>query len=137
MKCSLQEERSALAQAARARRLVREDRLIEALKVLDQAVQLTPESGVLHDERGLVLALLSREQEALQSYERALTLLKEPSAQAAVYFHRALLYGRRGELDQALLDVKRAARWDEHNATYQEALDALQQARKQQRVEVP
>jgi tetratricopeptide (TPR) repeat protein len=117
------------ARAARlaksARRLARHERYSEALARFDQAILLDPSCAAFHDARGALLSLLRREQEALASFARAISLAQGEQEQALIYFHRGLLYGRRREYDQALLDMKRAERLDPANQTYQEAVELI------------
>ena len=118
------------AKAARlvgsVRQLVQKARYDEALARLDQAILLEPECAARHLARGVLLSLLGREQEALTSFARAIPLAKAQQEQALIYFHRGLLYGRRQEHDQALLDMKRAQRLDPATQTYQEAIEQIQ-----------
>ena len=107
-----------------ARQLVRKARYDEALARLDQAILLEPECAARHLARGVLLSLLGREQEAL-SFARAIPLAKAQQEQALIYFHRGLLYGRRKEYDQALLDMKRAQRLDPSTQTNQEAIEQI------------
>ncbi len=111
--------------ARSARRLARRERYGDALARLDQAILLNPLCAALHDERGVLLALLRREQEALVSFASAIALARGEQEQALIYFHRGLLYGRRREYDQALLDMKRAERLDPATRTYQEAVELI------------
>ncbi len=117
------------AKAARlvgsVRQLVQKARYDEALARLDQAILLDPVWATSYDVRGVLLSLLGREQEALASFARAITLAKAQQEQALIYFHRGLLYGRRKEYDQALLDMKRAQRLDPSTQTYQEAIEQI------------
>jgi tetratricopeptide (TPR) repeat protein len=117
------------ARAARlallARRLARQERYSEALTRFDQAILLDPLCAAFHDGRGALLALLNREQEALESFARAISLAKGEQEQALIYFHRGLLYGRRREYDQALLDMKWAERLDPATRAYQEAVEQI------------
>ena len=121
------------ARAARlallARRLARQERYGEALARFDQALLLDPLCATFHDARGVLLALLEREQEALASFARAITLAQGEQEQALIYFHRGLLYGRRREYDQALLDMKRAERLDPATQAYQEAVEQIRRER--------
>ena len=107
--------------ARNARRLARRERYAEALARFDQALLLDPLCAALHDERGVLLALLRREQEALASFASAMALAPREQEQALIYFHR----GRRREYDQALLDMKRAERLDPATQTYQEAVEQI------------
>jgi tetratricopeptide (TPR) repeat protein len=111
--------------ARRASRLARQERYGEALARIDQAILLDPLCAAFHDARGALLALLRREQEALASFARALSLAEGEQEQALIYFHRDLLYGRRREYDQALLDLKRAGRLDPSIQTYQDAVEQM------------
>jgi tetratricopeptide (TPR) repeat protein len=111
--------------ARSARRLARQKRYGEALAMLDQAILLDPLCAALHDERGVLLSLLRREQEALASFASAIALARGEQEQALIYFHRGLLYGRRREYDQALLDMKRAERLDPATQTYREAVEQI------------
>ena len=121
------------ARAARlallARRLAGRERYNEALARFDQAILLDPLCAALHDERGALLALLRREQEALVSFASAMALAQREQEQALIYFHRGLLYGRKREYDQALLDMKRAERLDPATRTYQEAVEQIRRER--------
>lgn len=116
---------SAASLARRASRLARQERYGEALARIDQAILLAPHCAAFHDARGALLALLKREQEALASFARALSLAEGEQEQALIYFHRGLLYGRRREYDQALLDLKRAERLDPDSQTYREAIEQI------------
>jgi len=111
--------------ARSARRLARHERYSEALARFDQAILLDPLCAAFHDARGALLSLLRREQEALASFARAISLAQGEQEQALIYFHRGLLYGRRREYDQALLDMKRAERLDPANQTYREAVEQI------------
>ena len=111
--------------ARSARRLARRERYGDALARFDQAILLNPLCAAFHDERGVLLALLRREQEALVSFASAIALARGEQEQALIYFHRGLLYGRRREYDQALLDMKRAERLDPATQTYQEAVELI------------
>ncbi len=119
----------ARARAARlallAMHLARQERYSEALARFDQAILLDPLCAALHDARGVLLSLLRREQEALASFASAIALARGEQEQAMIYFHRGLLYGRRREYDQALLDMKRAERLDPATQTYQEAVEQI------------
>ena len=119
----------AQARAARlallARRLAGQERYGEALARFDQAILLDPLCAAFHDGRGALLSLLRREQEALESFASAISLAQGEQEQALIYFHRGLLYGRRREYDQALLDMKRAERLDSATQTYQEAVEQI------------
>jgi tetratricopeptide (TPR) repeat protein len=125
----------AQARAARlallAMRLARQERYGEALTRFDQAILLDPLCAAFHDARGVLLSLLRREQEALASFASAITLARGEQEQALIYFHRGLLYGRRREYDQALLDMKRAERLDPANQTYQEAVEQIRREKNQ------
>jgi tetratricopeptide (TPR) repeat protein len=116
---------SAASLARRASRLARQEHYGEALARIDQAILLAPHCAAFHDARGALLALLRREQEALGSFARALSLAQGEQEQALIYFHRGLLYGRRREYDQALLDIKRAERLDPASQTYREAVEQI------------
>lgn len=115
--------------ALHARRLSRRERYSDALARLDQAILLDPLCAAFHDERGVLLSLLRREQEALSSFASAIALARGEQEQALIYFHRGLLYGRRREYDQALLDMKRAERLDPATRTYQEAVEQIRRER--------
>jgi tetratricopeptide (TPR) repeat protein len=115
--------------ARKARRLAHRERYGEALVRLDQAILLDPHCAAFHDERGVLLSLLRREQEALASFASAIVLARGEQEQALIYFHRGLLYGRRREYDQALLDMKRAERLDPATQTYQEAVEQIRRER--------
>jgi len=119
----------AQARAARlallAKRLAGQERYAEALARFDQAILLDPLCAAFHDERGVLLSLLRREQEALESFASAISLAQGEQEQALIYFHRGLLYGRRREYDQALLDMKRAERLDPATQAYQEAVEQI------------
>ena len=107
-----------------ARRLVRELRYGEALDMLGEAIARRP-SAELYDYRGVLLALMRREEAALLDYEQALSLATIPVLQAQVLYHRSLLFGRCGSYDEALLDLQQAQRRAPGNATYREAMAAL------------
>ena len=117
------------ARAARlallAMQLARQERYAEALARFDQAILLDPLCAAFHDGRGALLSLLRREQEALESFASAISLAQGEQEQALIYFHRGLLYGRRREYDQALLDMKRAERLDPATQAYQEAVEQI------------
>lgn len=115
--------------ARNARWLARRERYGDALARLDQAILLAPLCAALYDERGVLLSLLRREQEALASFATAIALARGEQEQALIYFHRGLLYGRRREYDQALLDMKRAERLDPATRTYQEAVEQIRRER--------
>ena len=122
---------SAGSLARRASRLARQERYGEALARLDQAILLAPFNAAFHDARGALLSLLRREPEALASFARALSLAQGEQEQALIYFHRGLLYGRRREYDQALLDLKRAERLDPASQTYREAVEQIRREKDQ------
>ena len=115
--------------ARRASRLARQERYGEALARMDQAILLDPFCAAYHDARGALLSLLRRDQEALASFAQALPLAREEQEQALIYFHRGLLYGRRREYDQALLDMKRAERLDPDTPLYQEAMEQMRKGK--------
>lgn len=118
--------RARAARLARsARRLAAQERYGEALVRFDQTILLDPLCAASHDARGALLSLLRREHEALASFARAISLAQGEQEQALIYFHRGLLYGRRREYDQALLDMKRAARLDPATRAYQEAVEQI------------
>jgi len=79
----------AQARAARlallAMRLARQERYAEALARFDQAILLDPLCAAFHDERGVLLSLLRREQEALASCASAISLAQGEQEQALIY----------------------------------------------------
>ena len=91
-----------------------------ALATIDRAISLAP-SATLFDYRGVLLCLMGRAQEALESFTQALLLATSPEQQAEIYFHRGLLYGRERLYDQALVDLSQARQLDPAHAMYREA----------------
>lgn len=111
-----------------AQRLVQQDRYDSALLALDQAIRYKP-TAPLYEYRGIVLFLAGRMEEALASYDQALTYESTPATRASIYFHRGLLYGQDGAYDQALLDLSRANRLAPANAEYRAAITHLKARR--------
>jgi tetratricopeptide (TPR) repeat protein len=103
-----------------ARRLVYAKRYVAALAAVDQAIFLAP-SFAFYDYRGVLLCIMDKEQEALESFALALTLTTASADQAEIYFHRALLYGRVGSFDKALADLTRAQQLSPAHLAYREA----------------
>jgi tetratricopeptide (TPR) repeat protein len=103
-----------------ARELAHAKRYAAALADIDLAISLAP-SFALHDYRGVLLCLMNKVQEALESFTLALSLTTSPKEQAEIYFHRALLYGREKMFDEALCDLAQAHKLRPANATYREA----------------
>ena len=54
--------------------LAQQNRLAEALALLDKALQLKPDYGEAHNNRGVILQQLNRMEEAVASYDRALRI---------------------------------------------------------------
>jgi len=65
--------------------LARQERYAEALARFDQAILLDPLCAAFHDERGVLLSLLRREQEALASFASAISLAQGEQEQALIY----------------------------------------------------
>ena len=84
-----------------ARALVAEGRLDEALAGIDFALSVAPDFALLHDDRGNILARLSRLDEAIDAFRRAVEL--DPRlASAWRRLARALVAaGRSAEVDEA------------------------------------
>jgi Flp pilus assembly protein TadD len=64
----------------RGRALLSENRLVEAEAAFRAAIELKPDSGVLHYQLGRVLKRLGRAEEARQEFERSKILLGTHSA---------------------------------------------------------
>lgn len=117
-----------------AQQLVRQDRYDQAVLALDRAIACTPTAD-LYEYRGVVLALIMRNEEALEDFARALERASTDQERASIAFHRSLLYGREQCYDQALLDLTRACRLCPDDPTYREALAQLRAERAQARQE--
>ena len=95
--------------SARARTLLRLDRLPEALNCAQRAVTVAPQSSEAHNCAGQVLQALGRHQEAVAEFDRAIALpgveLEDAMINRAVAFMEA---GRNQEANAAYDDVERA-----------------------------
>ena len=96
-----------------------------AIQAMDQAITYTP-TAELYDYRGIVLAIASRNEEAVASFGKALELAATNQERASISFHRGVLYAREHGYDQAVLDLRRACRLNPGDPTYREALAQLQ-----------
>jgi tetratricopeptide (TPR) repeat protein len=105
-----------------AKRLAADDRYTSALAALQQAIELYPTAAEIWDYRGVLLSLMDRTQEALESFASALSLTGSAELQAQIYFHRGLLHGRDQAYAQAHEDLVQAQRLCPANATYREAV---------------
>jgi predicted O-linked N-acetylglucosamine transferase (SPINDLY family) len=70
-----------------------------ALQLLDRAVQLVPELGLLHSNRGEALRRLGRSEEALVALERAVSVAPELSE---AHYNLGLLLDQLGRLTEAV-----------------------------------
>ncbi|HKN55911.1 MAG TPA: tetratricopeptide repeat protein, partial [Amycolatopsis sp.] len=78
------------------------------LALLDEADALVPLSGILLQQRGLVLILIGRLDDALDSLDKAIPLLKqagEPVVLARTLLNRAMLHQYAGRVRLALADL--------------------------------
>jgi tetratricopeptide (TPR) repeat protein len=95
--------------SARARTLLRLDRLPEALNCAQRAVTVAPQSSEAHNCAGQVLQALGRHQEAVAEFDRAIALpgaeLEDAMINRAVAFMEA---GRNQEANAAYDAVERA-----------------------------
>jgi serine/threonine protein kinase/Tfp pilus assembly protein PilF len=98
----------------------------DALLAFTACVELAPQSGWCHYNRGLVYDARGQEDQALADYDRALQL--EPRLAMAA-LNRAVLHGRAGRYEQALDDFRRAldAGADPALVHYDRALVRLEQ----------
>jgi tetratricopeptide (TPR) repeat protein len=82
------------------------ERYEEALKIVDAALELKPESPTKWSNRGFVLSALSRNEEALEAFEKALILDPESpkilASKGIIYFRMGLLKKALDTLDCAL-----------------------------------
>jgi tetratricopeptide (TPR) repeat protein len=85
--------------------LLSQERYIEALPYLDDAVQAAPSFAIAHMARGMALANSEREAEALDAYQRAIQI--DPTF-APTWAQRAILWLRRQEWQAAISDATRA-----------------------------
>lgn len=111
-----------------AQRLVRQDRYSQAIQALGRAIACTP-TAALYEYRGVVLALVMRNEEAVESFATAFALATTDQERASIAFHRGMLYGREQCYDAALLDIKRACRLCPEHPTYRQALALLRAER--------
>lgn len=95
----LQYRRPALVLNNLGHALYQEGRYEEALQVLDQAIQRSPQLCNAHFHRALVFEGLGRLDGALSSFEQAIALCGETAPGA--YYHAGLLLAGRGDLDAA------------------------------------
>ncbi len=97
------------AQLGRAAALKALDQVDEAIAVLTSAVQLHPDSPVLHAAIGDALRGEQRYAAATPHYDAAIALFsQERPAQWRVWFARGITYERRGEWENAEADFRKA-----------------------------
>lgn len=78
---------------------------VEALRLIDCVIKITPDNGVAHSNRGNILNELRRHEEALACYERAIGL--EPKY-AEVYSNKGNVLQTLGNYDEALASYEAA-----------------------------
>lgn len=81
-------------------------RLDLARDALEDAIQLAPDYGDAHFQRGNLLFSEGRFAEAVMAYDRALA--SAPSTPDVVHYNRGRAYGRLGQADKAEADLDRA-----------------------------
>lgn len=97
------------AQLGRASALREMGRVDDAIAVLTSAVQVHPESPVLHAAIGDALRSEQRYAEATPHYDAAIALFETDSpAQWRIYFARAITFERRGKWEEAEADFRKA-----------------------------
>lgn len=85
------------------------DRGPEALELVDRALARSPDADALHEARGAALALLGRDEEAREAFERALAI---DARNALAHLGIARLDAKSGDLGAALVAYDRAAHLD-------------------------
>jgi tetratricopeptide (TPR) repeat protein len=78
---------------------------------IDQALEIKPDDLDSWFNKGKVLAVLGRNDEALKAFEKAIEI--KPDGADALY-NRACAYSRMGEKEKALSDLIRAIEIDEN-----------------------
>jgi tetratricopeptide (TPR) repeat protein len=94
--------------------------LDEALKLINKALALEPNSGAYIDSLGWVLYQMGRYDEALPQLRRATELIKDDSA---VYDHLGELLMKLGKRDEAIAQWRRAHEIEPDNKEITEKLD--------------
>jgi tetratricopeptide (TPR) repeat protein len=87
-----------------AKRAIESKNFEEALYYLDKALEITPESSDIWNERGIVLRNLGRHKEAIASYDRALASRPD---WATPWHNRGVALGHLGRHEEALMSFDR------------------------------
>ncbi len=78
----------------------------EALRVLEKAAELNPQSAISHTELGKAYAKLDRAEEAAREFE---TAIRVDPGEVAAYYQLGLLYNKKGEAVKAQAYMAKAA----------------------------
>lgn len=88
--------------------LAQQNRLTEALALLDKALQLNPGYGEAHNDRGVILQQMGRMQDAVASYDRALRLRPDnPGA----WYNRGNALVQLARMDDAIASYDKALKF--------------------------
>ncbi len=101
---------------------MKEGKYREAARAYFKLIQASPENPVLHVDLAAALLALHREEEALESVDRALEL---SPAFAPAFFRRGQILESQGHLNGAVKDYRTAVRFDEGYQAPRKALDRL------------
>ena len=86
----------------------------KAIKDFNHAIEADPNLAAAYNDRGVVLAAMHRQNDAIRDFSQALALKADDQAQ--VVFNRALAYEDQGDLKHAYIDYRKAAElnpgWD-------------------------
>src|SRR5258705_12795472 len=93
-----------------------------ALQAFQKAAQLNPKSAFLQDEIGFLLAVLSRHDEAMSHFQRAIGL---DAAYAPAHYHLGVAQWLKRDPDHAIASLRQAAKLDPKNVEYRYRLGSM------------
>jgi tetratricopeptide (TPR) repeat protein len=108
---------------ARAKRLA--GQLDDAMKVLQEAINIFPDQPALFSQMALVYQLLDQTEPAMRAIEKALSLLESPDV--GYYLRAGEIYEWAGYADRARQAFEMVLQLQPGNQTAQKALDRLAQ----------
>jgi Tfp pilus assembly protein PilF len=113
--------------ARQAGELLRENRVNQALELLEQAITRDPSNGRAHAQLAKILLSAGRPNEARQAFER--TTVVNPS-DADAFFQMGVIHQRLRDLERAITAFRKAVELSPGDQDYRAALSAAMRDRK-------
>jgi serine/threonine protein kinase len=109
----------ALKYAKQGYKLYTQRKFDAAIETYNKAIEISPQSGMLYNDRGLVYAAQRKYEQAIADFNKALELNPNDSF---AYNSRGVTYEHKGDRGQAIADFQKALELDPNNKIAEENL---------------